>query len=119
MMEGQKEATTHAHTARSVGMRLPLFFSVERVGRRAHLVCVGSACALQSDGKYKKNRKGKENAELQKGRGERRAISWAGELRWRQSTAADVKGETREGVLFGFLGIAERESQSGATSNGA
>lgn len=58
-MEGQKEATTHAHTARSVGMRLPLFFSVERVGRRAHLVCVRSACALQSDGKYKRIEKEK------------------------------------------------------------
>lgn len=71
-MEGQKEATTHAHTARSVGMRLPLFFSVVRVGRRAHLLCVGSTCALQSDGKsIKKNSKKEKEMQSCRREGER------------------------------------------------
>ena len=41
--------------------------------------------------------------------GERRVISWAGELRWRQSSSRSQRGEWKEGVLFGFLGIERAE----------
>jgi hypothetical protein len=51
-----------------------------------------------------KKEKGKEMQDCRR-EGERRVISWAGELRWRQSSSRCQRGEWKEGVLFGFLGI--------------
>lgn len=111
-VEGRKEATTHAHTARTVGMRLPLFFSVGRVGSRAYL-CVEVRVPFNQTKRLKKGKgKGKGSAGLQKG-GERRVISWAGELRWRQSSSRCQRGDSESGRgcafwLFGDPKVRER-----------